>query len=114
MLEPQSLGEDGGLVSTALLFPHLLERDDVRTRRDERGGDAREARFPRAAAAPEVPRDHAEPGVDERAELQMNVGVNLLVLGGHVASNGRTCRLDAGVSTRAAHSTVTLLARLRG
>ena len=61
---------------------------------------------------------HAEPGVDERAELgerRVNVGgTRLLVPGGHDASNRRTCRLDAGISTRAAHSTVTLLARLRG
>src|SRR5262249_41227032 len=81
-IEPERRRQQVGLVSTSILGPHLLERDDVGLYREQRRGDPFVPLVPWAAPTPEIPGDDPEPGLDEWPELRVNWGVNLL-LGGH-------------------------------
>ena len=73
VVEAELPGEDPGLVPTGFR-PHLLERDQIRIERGECGADRLEPRLPGTAAAPQIPRNHSQPGLEERAELERLIG----------------------------------------
>src|SRR5262249_55789163 len=110
VVEPEVRRDDGGLVAAAVL-PDLLERDHVRSERHQRAPDRVEPRLPRTAAPPQIPRHDPQPGLDERAELEEGLRRHLWQAPPPLPGAARSRKRRP---TSAAHSTVTLFARLRG
>src|SRR5262249_5834400 len=110
VVEAEIRGDDGGLIPAAVL-PDLLERDHVRSERHQRAPDRIEPRLPRTAAPPQIPRHDPQPGLDERAELEEGVRRHLWQAPSPLPGAARSRKRRP---TSAAHSTVTLFARLRG